>query len=545
MKLRGFPPAGPPSSYVSKPQGSIIGSSVLPISKIVAVPGNPGKDGAPGEVTLAQLNTGLAAKLNRLGEGFTTRVYVNNAAGAPSSIPYNDTAAEAGSIVRRTTTGNVVAADPTAAAHTATKNYVDTTTPKIADGAVISGPNNLGGALGTWAPEAAGFVHLPHLFNDLAYNGLRGGSTTVTQNGTAVASSSIPRIFEPNTSALSIALVDKATDIFVVEVTTAVPFRYGTVVGIAMPAGFRGKNVVIEGWYNGVWNPITTRTAVETGVVVQSISVPSSATAGMTKLRYTIKDFHSSASFRISSVFAMAYDSPLLEAGFVSRGGGTLYGALSYPADPVSANDLARKSYVDTKLSKVTGVNRIYTNDSAGNPSAINYTSGTTGSTMMFRDGSGRSKANDPSDVLDVANKQYVDAKVAGIVNSAPATLDTLDELAAALGDDPNFATTVATQIGNLGTSVDGKVTKVTGAYKVYATDGGGAQTTASWSFDPNPITVVVRTDQGRITAAAPAAATDVANKKYVDDHLPWTGTQAQYDALATKDPARVYVVVP
>jgi hypothetical protein len=40
------------------------------------------------------------------------------------------------------------------------------------------------------------------------------------------------------------------------------------------------------------------------------------------------------------------------------------------------------------------------------------------------------------------------DARVALIVDSAPATLDTLNELAAALGDDPNFATTTATSIG-------------------------------------------------------------------------------------------------
>ncbi|WP_368508097.1 hypothetical protein [Bradyrhizobium lupini] len=50
----------------------------------------------------------------------------------------------------------------------------------------------------------------------------------------------------------------------------------------------------------------------------------------------------------------------------------------------------------------------------------------------------------DPS----LASVDYVDTKVAGVVNSAPATLDTLNELATALGDDPNFATTVATQIG-------------------------------------------------------------------------------------------------
>ena len=53
--------------------------------------------------------------------------------------------------------------------------------------------------------------------------------------------------------------------------------------------------------------------------------------------------------------------------------------------------------------------------------------------------------------------KTYVDTKVAGLVDSAPETLDTLNELAAALGDDPNFATTIATQIGGKVDKVDGK----------------------------------------------------------------------------------------
>lgn len=53
------------------------------------------------------------------------------------------------------------------------------------------------------------------------------------------------------------------------------------------------------------------------------------------------------------------------------------------------------------------------------------------------------------SDEVDqFATESYVDLAVAGIVDSAPATLDTLNELAAALGDDPNFATTTATAIG-------------------------------------------------------------------------------------------------
>ena len=59
-----------------------------------------------------------------------------------------------------------------------------------------------------------------------------------------------------------------------------------------------------------------------------------------------------------------------------------------------------------------------------------------------------------PTDTGDLTNgagyatETYVDDAVADIVDSAPGTLDTLNELADALGDDPNFATTVATQIG-------------------------------------------------------------------------------------------------
>ena len=43
--------------------------------------------------------------------------------------------------------------------------------------------------------------------------------------------------------------------------------------------------------------------------------------------------------------------------------------------------------------------------------------------------------------------KAYVDTEVAGLISSAPGTLDTLNELASALGDDANFSTTVTNSI--------------------------------------------------------------------------------------------------
>ena len=52
--------------------------------------------------------------------------------------------------------------------------------------------------------------------------------------------------------------------------------------------------------------------------------------------------------------------------------------------------------------------------------------------------------------------EDIIDDRVASLVDSAPDTLNTLNKLAAALGDDPNFATTIATEIGK-------KVDKETG----------------------------------------------------------------------------------
>jgi hypothetical protein len=47
-----------------------------------------------------------------------------------------------------------------------------------------------------------------------------------------------------------------------------------------------------------------------------------------------------------------------------------------------------------------------------------------------------------------IATTAYVDSAVSSLVDAAPAALNTLNELAAALGDDANFATTISTSLG-------------------------------------------------------------------------------------------------
>ena len=150
-------------------------------------------------------------------------------------------------------------------------------------------------------------------------------------------------------------------------------------------------------------------------------------------------------------------------------------------------SDYALKSEVDGKVDKVTGKG-LSTNDyttadknklSGIAENANNYSlpvatskalGGVKSGTDITVDASGNVSVNDNShnhtianvtglqDVLDSkATTDYVDTKVAGIVGSAPETLDTLNELADALGNDPNFATTVATQIGSKVDKVSGK----------------------------------------------------------------------------------------
>ena len=49
----------------------------------------------------------------------------------------------------------------------------------------------------------------------------------------------------------------------------------------------------------------------------------------------------------------------------------------------------------------------------------------------------------------------YADTKIAALVDSAPELLNTLNELAAAIGDDPNFVTTVVNQVASVQANLD------------------------------------------------------------------------------------------
>lgn len=103
-----------------------------------------------------------------------------------------------------------------------------------------------------------------------------------------------------------------------------------------------------------------------------------------------------------------------------------------------------------------------------------------------------------PTSAQDAATKAYVDSEVAGLIDSAPGALDTLNELAAAIGDDANFSTTITNSIA----------TKLPLA--------GGTMTGA------------IAMGNSKITGlATPTASTDAATKGYIDSTFSETAAAA------------------
>ena len=69
------------------------------------------------------------------------------------------------------------------------------------------------------------------------------------------------------------------------------------------------------------------------------------------------------------------------------------------------------------------------------------------------------------TNTTQIATTAFVQAAVAATIDGAPGALDTLNELAAALGDDANFSTTITNLINANETHID-NVATLTGVAK-------------------------------------------------------------------------------
>ena len=247
---------------------------------------------------------------------------------------------------------------------------------------------------------------------------------------------------------------------------------------------------------------------------------------------------------------------------------------------------------ISHKVDKVNGKSLISDSEIARLASVENYDD----SEIKLVLNNKANKSEIPS-INGLATTNYVDTKVSSIVNSAPETLDTLNELALALGNDPNFATTVANQIGTKVDKVIGKglsTNDLTDALKQnydtaynhsisshnYAPSSHTSDTSvhitsserSSWNAKSNlslgeTSSTAYQGDRGKIaydhSQATHAPITAQKNSDILKSEIEsklvgtitshshntvngfsfWFGTQSQYDAIATKSNTTIYMI--
>lgn len=131
----------------------------------------------------------------------------------------------------------------------------------------------------------------------------------------------------------------------------------------------------------------------------------------------------------------------------------------------------------------------------------------------------GLDQVDNTSDVnkpVSTAQAAAIALAIANLVDSAPVTLDTLNELAAALGDDPNFATTMATSLG-LRLRVDTAAQGLTGTEKTNAKTNIGLENVAN------------------VDTTNPANITQDSTHRFVTDaeKTAWNASSAHQDTYA------------
>ena len=200
---------------------------------------------------------------------------------------------------------------------------------------------------------------------------------------------------------------------------------------------------------------------------------------------------------------------------FTATGTVNLTGATTTVATPTATAQATTKGYVDTADA--------FKVDKAGDSMTGNLAMGNNKVTGLAT----------PTDSSDAATKGYVDAEVNAILDGAPAALDTLNEIAAAINDDSNVYTTLTNSIDlklpKAGGTMTGNI--VMGTNKVTSTTNpstnddlsrkGYVDTQDALKVSKAGDTMTGNLSMGanKVTSSAtPTADDDLTRKAYVDD---------------------------
>ena len=140
-----------------------------------------------------------------------------------------------------------------------------------------------------------------------------------------------------------------------------------------------------------------------------------------------------------------------------------------------------------------------------------------------------------------LASTTYVDNAVSGLVDSAPGLLNTLNELAAAVNDDPTFFTTVSTNLSNHEsdtTSIHGIADTAELATKTFAAEllTNATKTNITITGDKNGLTITAENGVGDSTTDN---LTEGTANKYFTNQRALDATASAYDASGAASTAQ------
>ena len=270
------------------------------------------------------------------------------------------------------------------------------------------------------------------------------------------------------------------------------------------------------------------------GGVITGVSITAPTVGDFSNAQHNHSNATSGGNIPQSSVTNLVGDLATKEsvANVSAHTGATeAHGATGAVVGTTNTQTLTNKTLTSPSITTpaITGGGTLSGTLTGGTLSSQTITSGTLGSNLNANNNKVTGLAT-PTSNADAATKAYVDSSVSNLVASAPAALDTLNELATALGNDANFATTVTNNLA-------GKVNDTGDTMTGNLTFSGGAKVTGL----PTPTVSADAVNLGYVTTlfgSTASAATSAANAATSEANASTSATSAANSATSASNSA-------